>query len=171
MARLIRSSERAGADALAPITKQLGRLDAWSFWIVPDEDHVVVAGTTGIFLVVPETREGFVEVDGRRVQVGGRDVRVRPVRAAARRLRSRLGTAAVGADIQPILCLTRATAGGPRDVGGVRIVPVAGLAADIARREQALPVARAQRVVRTLGMTVAGDHKRLAAGLRRRGAN
>ena len=51
---------------------------------------------------------------------------------------------------------------------GVRIVAVEALAADIARREQALPTARAQRVVRTLGMTVAGDQKRLAAALRRR---
>ena len=168
MARLIRGSEPARADALVPITKELGRLDAWSFWIVPGDDHVVVAGTTGIFLVVPEAGEGIVEADGRRVQVGGRPVRVRPVRAAARRLRSQLGTGAVGARIEPILCLTRATAGGPRDVGGVRIVPVRGLAADIARRDKVLPVTRAQRVARTLGMTVAGDHKRHAAVLRRR---
>ena len=168
MAPLVRASERACADALARIMKEIGRLDAWSFWSVPAQDHVVVAGTTGVFLVAPEVRQGHLEVEGRRVTVSGQEVRLRPIRSATRRLRNHLGSAAVGADIQPVLCLTRAVTGGPRTVQGVRIVAVEALAADIARREQALPTARAQRVVRTLGMTVAGDHKRLAAALRRR---
>ena len=168
MPRLVLASERACADALARIMKEIGRLDAWSFWSVPAQDHVVVAGTTGVFLVAPEVREGHLEVEGRRVTVGGQEVRLRPMRAAARRLRNRLGSGGIGADIEPVLCLTRAVAGGPRTVQGVRVVPVEALAADIARRPQVLPTARAQRVVRTLGMTVAGDQKRLAAVLRHR---
>jgi hypothetical protein len=168
MPRLDRASERAGAEALARIAKEIGRLDAWSFWSVPAEDHIVVAGTTGVFLVVPEVRDGALEVRGRRALIGGEEVRMRPARAAARRLRNRLGTGAVGVDIEPVLCLIRAVSGGPRSVRGVRIVGVDALAAEIARREQVLPAARAQRVVRSLGMTVAGDHKRHAAALRRR---
>jgi hypothetical protein len=168
MPRLVRASERAAAEALARIAKELGRLDAWSFWSVPAADHVVVAGTTGVFLVVPEVRDGALEVRGRRVLVGAEEVRMRPVRSAARRLRNGLGTGAVGVDIEPVLCLIRAVSGGPRSVRGVRIVGVDGLAAEIARREQVLPAVRAQRVVRSLGMTVAGDQKRHAAALRRR---
>ena len=114
MARLMRGSERAGVEALVRITKEVGRLDAWSFWSVP---AVVAAGTTGVFLVVPESREGLLEVEGRSVRVGGRKARLRPVRVAAKRLRNRLGSGAVGADIEPVLCLTHATAGGPRTVG------------------------------------------------------
>jgi len=168
MSRLLRVSERARADALAQVTRELGRLDAWSFWSVPGTDHVVVAGTTGVFLVVPEIRDGFLSVEGRHVTVDGAHVRLRPIRAAARRLRNKLGTGAVGVAIEPMLCLTRATAGAPRTVQDVRIVPISGLAADIARREKVLPPVRAQRVVRTLGMTVAGDQRRHAAVLRRR---
>jgi hypothetical protein len=164
----VQATEQARADGLARITKEIGRLDAWSFWSVPADDHVVVAGTTGVFLVVPEVRPGALEVRGRRVRVGGDDVRLRPLRAAAKRLRNRLGSGAVGVDIQPVLSLTRAVCGGPRTVQGVRIVAADMLAAEIARREKVLPTARAQRVVRTLGMTVAGDQRRLAAVLRPR---
>ena len=165
---MVRASERACADALARIMKELGRLDAWSFWSVPDVDHVVVAGTTGVFLVAPEIRTGPLEIDGRHVRVGGREVRLRPLRTAAKRLRNRLGSGAVGARIEPVLCVIHATAGAPLTVQGVRIVPVAVLAADLARREKALPTARAQSVARTLGMTVAGDQRRPAGVLRRR---
>jgi hypothetical protein len=167
MSRLLRASEPARAEAMARITKETGRLDAWSFWSVPAVDHVVVAGTTGVFLIVPDIHEGFLEGEGRRVRIGGERVRLRPVRVAAARLRDRLGSGAVGVDLVPILCLTRAKAGAPRTVQGVRIVPIDMLASDIARREKVLQPVRAQRVVRTLGMSVAGDQRRHAAVLGR----
>jgi hypothetical protein len=85
MTPLVHASEQARADGLARITKEIGRLDAWSFWAVPADDHVVVAGTTGVFLVVPEVRPGALEVQGRRVRVGGKDVRLRPRSPGARR--------------------------------------------------------------------------------------
>jgi hypothetical protein len=165
---LVKASERALADALTRVTRETGRLDAWSFWTVPAHDHVVVAGTTGVFLVVPEIREGVLDVDGRHVRVGGHDVRLRPIRGAVKKLRNRLGTGSVGVEIEPVLCLIRATAGAPLTVQGVRVVPVAALATDLARREKILPPTRAQRVVRNLGMTVAGDQRRHSAVLRRR---
>jgi hypothetical protein len=168
MPPLVRASDRTIAEALARITRETGRLDAWSFWTVPGDDHVVVAGTTGVFLVVPEVHDGLLDVSGRRVRVGGDNVPLRPLRAAVRRLRNRLGTGAVGVEIEPVLCLVRATAGAPLSVRGVRVVPLGSLAVDVARRDKVLSPSRAQRVVRTLGMTVAGDQRRLAAVLRNR---
>jgi hypothetical protein len=165
MPQLLRASESDRAEALARITRATGRLDAWSFWSVPSSDHVVVAGTTGVFLVVPDIHEGFLDVEGRRVRIGGDRIRLRPLRTATARLRDRLGSGAVGVNLEPVLCLTRATAGAPRTVQGVRIVTVDALAADIVRREKVLQPVRAQRVVRTLGMTVAGDQRRHAAVL------
>ena len=169
MPPLVRASERELTDAVAEIVRQTGRLDAWSFWTVPYADHVVVAGTTGVFLIVPDLHEGTLEVAGRRPRIGGRDVRLRPVRSAVRSLRNRLGTGAVGVEIEPVLCLTRATAGAPLTVQGVRLAPLPALATDVARRERVLPPTRAQRVVRLLGMTVAGDQRRHTAPIRRRG--
>ena len=165
MAQLLKASETDRAEAMARITKETERLDSWSFWTVPSSDHVVVAGTTGVFLIVPDIHEGFLEGEGRRVRIGGDRIRLRPLRAATARLRNQLGSGAVGVDLQPILCLTRAAAGAPRTVQGVRIVTVDRLAADIVRGEKVLQPVRAQRVVRTLGMTVAGDQRRHAAVL------
>jgi hypothetical protein len=168
MSRLVQASERALADAIAQMMREAHRLDAWSFWTVPGRDHVVVAGSTGVFLVVPEIGEGVLEVEGRRVTVGSRTVRLRSVRAAARKLRNRLGTGAVGVTVEPVLCLIGARAGAPLTVRGVRILPVAALASDLARREKILAPTRAHRVVRNLGMVVAGDQRRPAAALRHR---
>jgi hypothetical protein len=167
MPRLLRASESDRAEALARLTKETARLDAWSFWSVPATDHVVVAGTTGVFLVVPDVHNGYLEVDGRRVRIGGERIRLRPFRVATEQLRDRLGSGAVGVDLEPVLCLTRATAGAPRTVRGVRIVTIDQLAADIARREKVMQPVRAQRVVRTLGMSLAGDQRRHSAVLGR----
>lgn len=161
------TSEPDRGEAIARIVKATGRLDAWSFWSVPSADDVVVAGTTGVFLVVPDIHEGYMEVSGRRVRIGGERIRLRSLRTATSRLRDRLGPVVAGVDLEPVLCLTRATAGAPRTVRGVRIVTLAGLAADLARREKVMQPARAQRVVRTLGMTVAGDQRRHPAVLGR----
>jgi hypothetical protein len=163
MPQLRRASEPDRAAAIARITKATARLDAWSFWSVPSPEQVVVAGTTGVFLIVPDIHDGFLETKGRRVRIGGARVRLRPVRAATARLRDRLGSGAVGVNIEPVLCLTRAGAGAPRTVQGVRIVTVDMLAADIVKREKVLQPVRAQRVVRLLGMSVAGDQRRHAS--------
>jgi hypothetical protein len=167
MPRLLRASEPDRAAALARVTKETGRLDAWSYWSVPGHDHVVVAGVTGVFLIVPDIHDGFLEAEGRRVRIGGDRIRLRPVRAATAQLRNRLGTGVVGVELQPVLCLTRATAGSPKSVQGVRIVTAERLAADIVGREKVMQPVRAQRVVRALGMSLAGDQRRHAAVLGR----
>ena len=148
------------SDAIARVARELARLDPWTFWTVPRDDHLVVTGTTGVFLVVPEVAEGHLEVDGRRVLVGGRALKLRPLRAAAKQLGALLSGGSVFISPEPVLCLTRAVAGGPRTVRGVRVVTVEGLAADVARREKVLAPTRAQRAARLLGMTIAGDDKR-----------
>ena len=158
---------RPPSDAIARVARELARLDPWTFWTVPRDDHLVVSGTTGVFLVVPEASEGYLEVEGRRVLVGGRAVNLRPLRAAAKRLGALLSGGSVFISPEPVLCLTRAVAGGPRTVRGVRVVMLDGLAADVARREKVLAPTRAQRAARLLGMTIAGDHKRHAAVVRR----
>jgi hypothetical protein len=154
-------------DALARVARELSRLDPWTFWTVPMDDHLVVSGTTGVFLVVPEEAEGGVEVDGRRVLVGGRALRLRPLRAAAKRLGELLSGGSVFISPEPMVCLTRAVAGAPLTVQGVRVLPLKGLAADVARRDKVLPPTRAQRAARLLGMTIAGDDKRHATVVRR----
>jgi hypothetical protein len=97
-------------------------------------------------------------------------LRLRPLRGAAKRLGTMLSGGSVFISPEPVLCLTRAVAGGPRTVHGVRLVTVEDLAADVARREKVLPPTRAQRAARLLGMTIAGDHKRHATIVRRTAA-
>jgi hypothetical protein len=151
---------------MARVARELSRLDPWTFWTVPMDDHLVVAGTTGVFLVVPEDAEGCLEVGGRRVLVGGRAMKLRSLRGGAKRLRALLSGGSVFISPEPVLCLTRAIAGGPRSVHGVRVVTVEGLAADLARREKVLAPTRAQRAARLLGMTIAGDHRRQISVIR-----
>jgi hypothetical protein len=62
--------------------------------------------------------------------------------------------------VEPVVCLTVATAGGPRSVRGVRVVPLTYVARDLSGRARVLPPTRAQRAARVLGMQLAGDRKR-----------
>jgi hypothetical protein len=59
-----------------------------------------------------------------------------------------------------VLVLTMATAGSPRTVRGVRILQIAEVARDLTNRSRTMPVSRAQRAARTLGLELAGDKKR-----------
>jgi len=159
----------ARPEAMARVAKELARLDPWTFWTVPFDDHLVVAGTTGVFLVVPEDAEGSLAVTGRRARVGGRPLRLRRLRAAAKGLGTRLSGGSVFATPLPVVCLTRAVTGAPRSIHGVCLVAVDQLAASIVGRERVLPPTRAQRAARLLGMTIAGDHRRHATVVRRGG--
>jgi hypothetical protein len=161
------AGDRVRATALARVTKELGRLDPWTFWTVPVGDDLVVAGSTGVFLVRVEEQEGTLEARGRRISIGAVRISLRGLRAAAKRLGSTLTGGSVFIEPEPVLCLTRATTGAPRTVAGVRLVHVDALAGDIARREKVLPPTRAQRAARLLGMTIAGDQTRHASIVRR----
>jgi hypothetical protein len=156
---------RAGASRAA-LARELGRLDAYSFFTVPADPSwgadLLVVGTTGAFLVKACGLPGLASVQGRRPVVGDRAVPgIRPLRAGARRATSRLRAASVLVEVEPVVCLTEAIAGSPTTgAGGVRFVRLADVARDLTARPSVQSHTRAQRAARTMGMEVAGDRKR-----------
>ena len=96
--------------------------------------------------------EGYLNVSFGRMKVGGKRVTsVRTMRSGARRLRFRLREMAVYGDVEPILCLTRATIGGPRPTKGVWAATPADMVKLIARRANSVSRPQAKRVAQTLG--------------------
>ncbi len=153
----------ASGEARALLAKELGRLDPYSFWVVPTQPDqpgdLIVAGTTGVFLIAACGREGHLR-PGRRPTVGDSAIRVRPVRAAAKRLGERLSRASVFVPVEPVVVVTHATAGAPISVSGVRFVHARDVVRDLTGRTGALSRSRAQRAARVLGMELAGDKAR-----------
>ncbi|GBC86384.1 hypothetical protein HRbin12_00372 [bacterium HR12] len=144
----------------ALVRAELARLDPWSYWAVALEgegaDYAVV-GRTGAFVVALVPLPGYVEPDRRGVRVGGVPLAgFRRVRRAARRVRGRLLQVPAFCDVEPVLCLTRAVAGAPRTVRGVRVVSVGDLAADLAARENAMDPQTARRAAEALGTVLPG---------------
>jgi hypothetical protein len=156
-------SDAESAEARTLVTKELARLDSYSFWVVPTDPELagdlVVAGTTGVFLIAACGREGHLK-PGRRPTVGDAAIRVRPLRGAAKRLGGRLSEASVFAPVQPVMVVTHATAGPPTSVSGVRFVHLRDIVRDLTGRSSALSRSRAQRAARVLGMQLAGDQSR-----------
>jgi hypothetical protein len=137
----------------------LTRLDPWSYWVVrlPDTEsaQLAVVGTTGAFAIAVNGLEGYLEAEGERLSVGGQRVRgFREVRTAARRIEGRLAAAATFTDVVPLLCLSRAVAGGPRTARDVRVVRLEDLAGEIGGRARALHPNRAKRGAVSLGGVV-----------------
>ena len=138
----------------------LGALDPWSFWAVrlddPDVDYAVL-GTTGAFAVAIVGLEGFAEPSGDGLRIGGVEVGgFREVARGTKRLHGRLLEASAFADVHPVLCVTRATAGSSRTVRGVRVVRLEDLAAEIAGRPRSLDPSTARRAAETLGPVLRG---------------
>lgn len=133
----------------------LGALDPWSFWAVRLDDGDVdyaVLGTTGAFAVAIVGLEGFAEPSGNGLRIGGAEVGgFREVVRGARRLHGRLLEASVFADVQPVLCLTRATAGSSRSIREVLVVRLEDLAAEISGRPRSLDPGTARRAAEALG--------------------
>ncbi|HZD80149.1 MAG TPA: hypothetical protein VE646_08935 [Actinomycetota bacterium] len=138
----------------------VGRLDPWSYWVV-DLGHelpadLAVVGTTGAFGILVDGREGYLEADGGKLSVDRRPISgFRDAKTAAKRLRSRLGQAAVYTEVVPMICLSRAVAGASRTIRGVRVVRLQDLAGEIAGREKSLSANRARRGAEALGSVVA----------------
>jgi hypothetical protein len=152
-------------DALAALTAALGRLDPVSYWTVPAGDgsvgDLVVTGVTGVFLVAAYDRPGVLTVDRGRPRVEGTTVPgLRRLRKDAKRLSGLLAASQVFAEVDPVVCLTRATVGAPRSVAGVRVAGLGDLTRDLTGRPATIQRARAQRVARALGMRIAGDQRR-----------
>ncbi len=165
MAKVKPKAGHKAAPGRAGLVSELGRLDPWSYWTIPvgsrDPGDLIVVGATGAYLVFVDETGGYLEMKGRSATVGGRTLKgFRGMRKAAIAVGRKLSAATVSVQVEPILCLTMATAGAPRTVKGVRLVQNSDIAADISKRPRKLEVPRAQRAARVLGMQLAGDQKR-----------
>ena len=156
---------RGDFDALSALTSALAKLDPFGYWTVPtgsgSRADVVVAGVTGVFLIAAYDRPGVMTVERGKPRVAKKAVPgLRNLKKDAKGLAAVLTASQVFAQVEPVVCLTRATVGAPRTVGGVRVVGVDALTKDLTGRPATVPHARAQRVVRALGMRLAGDQRR-----------
>ena len=81
------------------VARELGRLDAYSFFVVPGHDwnaDVAVIGTTGAFLIKACDLAGVARIEGRRPTVGDEAVRdLRKLRSGAKRFSAKLVAASV----------------------------------------------------------------------------
>lgn len=112
----------------------------------------MVVGTTGAFLIAACDLGGYLEAGGGGVTIGGRRLRgFASVRRGARKLRGRLSAANVFAEVTPIVCLTRAVAGAPRTVRGVRVVAIAHLASDVTNGPRVLLPNHCEQAARSIG--------------------
>ena len=153
-------------SGVAEVSSELGRLDAFSFWVVPSGSlsragDLIVAGTTGVFLIAAWPAPGAFSISRGRPVVEDKPIPgVRALRSDAKRLGSRLAASSVFGSVEPVVCLTDASMGMPRTVKGVRILSIGELVKDLTARPRALEQIRVQRAARVLGVQIPGDPKR-----------
>jgi hypothetical protein len=151
---------------VARLGRELRRLDPWAFWIAEQDPGTgasfAVVGVTGAFAVAPCGLEGYLVSEGRKLLVDGREVLgFREVKRAAKALRGRLLTiAAPACDVVPVVVLTRAGAGRPRDHAGVRVLRPEDVVPEITKRERILDPGTAQRLARGVGRVLDGPVQR-----------
>ncbi len=130
------------APAAGSVSRELTRLDAFSFFVMPGEDfgadHVVV-GATGAFAI----RVGQATVDGNLRREIAR------ARRAAKRVTQGAGVAAVHTSVRPILCLP-GRGFRPRTSRGVKVIPWRQVVSEVAERQRTVTPHQAQRVVEAL---------------------
>jgi len=154
---IVRDQPEWGPEEPERVLRELlSKLDPWSYWVAAlSEDQAgdfAVVGTTGAFVIAVCGLAGPFNVEGDKATVGGAPIRgLREIRSEARRLKAKLGNAEVYSDVTPLVCLSRAAAGAPIAVRGVRIVALVDLVPEITRRERALLPNRAQRGAEALG--------------------
>ena len=154
----------AAGEGRARVAAALRTLDPFSFWVMPSPDgrtdDLIVAGTTGIFVVMPCSMSGVLQFGMTGAAIGTQKLPdVGGLRRRAKSLQAKLGGAAVYEDVEPVVCLTHALSD-CRTVRGVRYAPVKDLAKDLSGRSARVPRGRAQRAARALGMHIAGDEHR-----------
>lgn len=160
-----KSDDAREGEARTALAEALRRLDAYSFFTVPADPatggDVIVVGTTGAFLVKACGLPGVAAIKGRRPLVGDRPVDgLRALRAGAKALTAKLSAKSALGKVEPIVCLTEAIAPPSAEASGVRFVRAADLAKDLSARPRLQSHTRAQSAARTLGVQVAGDHRR-----------
>jgi hypothetical protein len=160
------TNDPAHLEGLARLSKELGRLDPYSFWVVPagtlsSAGDLIVAGATGLFLMAAWPATGALSVSRGRPMVNDEAIPgVRTLRLDAKRLSAQLSAASVSVAVEPVICLTHGVAGMPRDVKGVHVVALGDLIKDLASRPRVLEHSRVERAARVLGVQIAGDRKR-----------
>lgn len=154
------------AADLEPLRRELQRLDPWAFWAVELDPRFGapfgVLGVTGAFVVAACGLEGYLVAEGRRLLVEGARVGgFREVKRAAKRVRAALiGIGASSEAVVPMLCLTRAVAGAPRDHAGVRVIRPQDLLPEITNRDRTLDPSTAERLAGRLGRVLPGPVRR-----------
>jgi hypothetical protein len=142
------------------------KLDPWAFWSVELEPQggacFAVLGVTGSFVLTPCGLEGYLVSHGRRLLVDGRPVGgFREVKSAARALKGKLLSAGAGtAEVTPLIVLTRAIAGAPKERLGVRVLRPEDVVPAITSRDRVLDPSTAERLAHRLGPVLAGRVKR-----------
>ena len=168
-----KTPETLTSEAGGRLARDLRRLDPYSFWTLPapfpGSAEMIVAGTTGIFLIGSCDLSGVLRL-GRRPVVGDIAVPIHSLRVAAKKLDSRLSQGADFPGVEPVMVLTRAVAGQPSASGGIRFVRAIELVQDLTSRPRALSPERAAQAARLLGVELAGDSSRHFA-IRRRAAS
>jgi hypothetical protein len=152
-----RRAPLADPEDEARLARLLLRLDPWAFWSVALEPGAgasfAVLGVTGAFVVAPCGLEGYLVAEGRHLLVDG--VRVggfREVVRAGRALRGKLiGIGASTEQVTPLIVLTRAHAGGPREHAGVRVLRPDDVVPTITARDHVLDPSTAERLAGRLG--------------------
>jgi hypothetical protein len=158
----LRSTPPAGPEDVAVLRRVLLRLDPWAFWAVELEPasgaSFAVLGVTGAFAIAACGLEGYLVVEGRRFLVDGRAIGgFRDAKRAAKALRGRLiNIGSANTDVTPVIVLTRASAGAPRERRGVLVLRPEDVVPAITRRERVLDPSTAERLARQLGPVVAG---------------
>jgi len=161
-----RPAPAAEPQDVARLGRELLRLDPWSFWTVelePGGDaSFAVLGVTGSFVAVACGLEGYLVAEGRRLVVDGREVGgFREAKRAAKTLRGKLlDIGASTAEVTPLIVLTRAVAGGPREHDGVRVLRPEDVVPTITARERVLDPSTAERLAHRLGRVLPGPAQR-----------
>ncbi|MGH2636511.1 MAG: hypothetical protein ACRDHU_10260 [Actinomycetota bacterium] len=161
-----RSAPVVRPEDVARLGRELLRLDPWSFWTVelePGADaSFAVLGVTGSFVAVANGLEGYLVAEGRRLVVDGRDLGgFREARRAAKTLRGKLlDIGASTAEVTPLIVLTRAVAGGPKEHDGVRVLRPEDVVPTITARDRVLDPGTAERLARRLGRVLEGPVQR-----------
>jgi hypothetical protein len=159
---LRRSAASAPPEDVARLGRELLKLDPWAFWAVRLEPEAgasfAVLGVTGAFVAAPCPLEGYLVAEGRRLVVDGVEVGgFRELRRAAKSLRgSLLGAGAATEDVTPVMVLTRARAGAPREHAGVHVLRPEDVIPAITGRDRVLDPSTAERLARRLGAVLGG---------------
>jgi hypothetical protein len=150
---------------MARLSKELARLDPYSFWVVPagarSAGDLIVAGSTGVFLIAAWAAPGPFSISLGRPVVDGKAIPgLSALRSDAKRLTAKLTAASVPGPVEPTVCLTHGVIGMPRTAKGIRFLQLGDLLKDLTSRPRALELTRVQKVARVLGVQIPGDEKR-----------